>query len=200
MKNKINFIALAAGISTLLLIAISQFIPWWQFTAGTPANTQVNFSPTNLNLSVKGTAVTIPLILALNIACILTLLASGIVLTIYSLKPTQPYSKHLIGFAYSKPVAVVVIFVAALIAVPLIIQALAGISLPLTGSTLLQIPNSLSAQGTNQSVNVSASINWPFYFAIIVAGLSVAARIYHRKMITNPTPSATPTPPAPPLQ
>ena len=60
MMQKINFIALAAAISTLVLVAISLFVPWWQLTAMNPANVQVNFSPVNLNLIVSGSAVSIP--------------------------------------------------------------------------------------------------------------------------------------------
>ena len=104
MMQKINFIALAAGISSLLLIAISVFVPWWQFSAGSPANFQINFSPVNVNLTHSGASIAIPLVLALNIACLLTLLAGGITLTIYALKPTKSYSKQLLGFGYKKPI------------------------------------------------------------------------------------------------
>lgn len=132
MMEKINFIALAAGISSLLLIAISYFVPWWQFKAGSPANFQLNFSPVNFSISHSGGSIVVPLVLALNIACLLTLLAGGITLTIYALKPTQSYSKQLLGFGYKKPIYTLVTFIAILIAVPILIQFVTGVSVPLT--------------------------------------------------------------------
>ena len=140
MQIKINFIALAAGISSLVLIAISMFVPWWQFTVGNPANVQVNFSPVNFALSQSGTSLAIPLVLALNIACLLTMLAGGIILTIYAIKPAEPYSKQLLGFGYKKPLYTVVAFAAILIAIPMIVQSFAGFSLPINGSASVSPP------------------------------------------------------------
>jgi hypothetical protein len=179
MQTKINFVALAAGISTLLLVVVSLFVPWWQFTVGTPVNAQIDFSPVNVNLSVSGASVAIPLILALNIACLLTLLAGGIVLTIYSVKPTAPYSKQLLGFGYKKPLYVLVAFIGVIVALPIIAQSLGGFNLPLIGAT------TITSQDSSTSVNVSAALNWPFYLAFVATGLCIAARFYHRK-ITAP--------------
>lgn len=186
MQTKINFIALAAGACSLLLIAISIVVPWWQFTIGDPANVQVSFSPVNFNLAHSGTSIAIPLIFALNIACLLTLFASGIVLTIYAIKPAEPYSKRLLGFAYRKPLYTVVAFVAILIAVPLIAQALGGFSLPINGSA------TVSPNGANGSALVSAALEWPFYFGIVVAALSIAARIVDGRIVK---PQVLPPPP-----
>ena len=193
MMQKINFIALAAGISSLLLIAISYFVPWWQFSAGSPANFQINFSPVNVNFTHSGASIAIPLVLALNIACLLTLLAGGITLTIYALKPTKSYSKQLLGFGYTKPIFTLVAFIAILIAAPIIIQAFTGVSVPINGSAII------SPKGSSQSASASAVLNWPFYFAIVVTGLSIAGRFYHRRInkptLVTPTPTiVTPTP------
>jgi len=188
METKINFVALAAGISSLLLIAISLFVPWWQFSVGSPANVQINFSPVNFNFSHASTSIAIPLVSAVNIACLLTLLAGGIILTIYALKPTEPYSKQLLGFGFKKPIYTLVAFTAILIAVPIIMQVLVGISVPINGSAII------SPNGSNQSASVSTLINWPFYFAIVVAGLCVGARLYHRN-ITKPITIAPGVPP-----
>lgn len=180
MQNKINFIALAAGIASLLLIVVSLFVPWWQLTLSSPANVQVDFSPVNFSVSHSGTLLAIPLVFALNIACLLTLLAGAIILTIYAVKPTKSYSKQLLGFGYKKPLYTVAAFVAVLIAVPLVLQVVAGINLPVNGSAIV------SAKGANQSASGSAILEWPFYFAIVVAGLSVAARIVHGR-VTKPS-------------
>lgn len=188
MQNKINFIALGAGIATLVLSVVSMFIPWWKFMAGNPAIVQVNFSPVNFNLVVSGAPIYVPLVLALNIACLLTLLAAGIVLTIYSIKPAQPYSKRLLGFGYKKLLYVLVAFIAEIIAVPLIVQTFAGVSLPLFGTAAIRLSQQMAPQGSNLSVNVSAYFEWPFYLAIVVTGLSIAARFYHRKIASSQPP------------
>ena len=73
MQNKINIVALVAGISTLVLIVISIFVPWWQLVVGNPSIATVNISPVNLNLALLGNSLTVPLVLAINIAVALTL-------------------------------------------------------------------------------------------------------------------------------
>jgi len=63
-----------------------------------------------------------------------------------------------------------------------------GFTIPLTGSSILSLPQGMGPDGTNISVNVSAGFGWPFYIAIVVAGLCVVTRVYHRKIaVTNTT-------------
>ncbi len=94
MMEKINFVALVAGISTLVLIVVSFFVPWWQLAVGSPMLASVNVSPVNLNLALLGNSITIPLIYALNIASALSLGSGGIIMLIYSVKPDKSYSKN----------------------------------------------------------------------------------------------------------
>ena len=184
MLNKINVIALTAGISTLLLIAISVFVPWWQFTVGKPTIAQINFSPVNFNLSLLGTSMTIPLIWATNLACFLTLASGGIIMLIYSLKPNKTYSNRLLGFGYKQPIYAVILFVIELVALTTLVKSFSGFDFPLMGSGVLQIPQSMiPGSGVNVSVSVMAALQWPFYFAIIVVGLCVTARLYHPKKL-----------------
>ena len=196
MQSKINIIALAAGISTLLLIAISLFVPWWQFNVGNPAIASVNVSPVNLNLAFLGDSLTIPLVYALNIASALSLASGGIIMLIYSLRPNKSYSKKLLGFGYKKPLYAVILFVAALISMSFLVPTFSGFAIPLTGSGSMSLPRGMAPDGVNISVAVSAGFVWPFYFAIVVAGLCVAARFYHRKLDAND--AVLPLPPPPP--
>ena len=195
MQNKINIIALAAGISTLLLIAISIFVPWWQFTVGNPAIATVNVSPVNLNLALLGNSLTIPLIYALNIASALSLASGGIIMLIYSVRPNRSYSKKLLGFGYKKPLYAVILFVVALLSMSFMVQRFSGFAIPLAGSGAMSLPESMMPEGANVSVAVSAGFGWPFYFAIVVAGLCVAARVYHRKLVANDAVLPPPPPP-----
>ena len=180
--RKINAIALTAGIITLVLIAASYFVPWWQLTVGNPALATVNFSPLNMNFELFNNIMTIPLILALNISCLLALLAGGLILIIYSVVPTKPYASKLIGYAYKPPLLAVVLFVIEVVGLTLSVKAFTGFDFPLIGVGAVGLPAGLAPGGISISVNVSAAFLWPFYLAIAVTVLCVAARIYHRKM------------------
>ena len=185
MDRKYNWLALAAGISTLLLILVSLFVPWWQLTVGDPAIANANLSPVNMNFGLLGTSLTIPLVWALNIATLLSLAAGAIVMLIYAIKPAKPYSKSLLGFAWNKPLFAVVLFAIEVVVLTVLPNAFVGFGFPLAGSANVQLPQSI-AEGANISVGVSTGFMWPFLFAIIVAGLGVAARIYHRKLAVPP--------------
>jgi len=181
MQTKINFIALAAAISSLLLVAISVFVPWWVLSISSPVNAQVNFSPVNFNLSHSGAAIAIPLISALTVACLLTLLAGGIMLAIYSVKPTESYSRRLLGFGYKKPLYTLAAFVVILFATSILLHAFMGITLPINGS------EQIAPRGASASASVSGVLNWPFYFAIAVTGLCIVGRAVHGKVAQPPT-------------
>ena len=139
MTNKINYIALTAGVLTILLIVVSLFVPWWKFTVGTGL-AEAEFFSSQTEFSLLGTAITIPLIYAVNIASLLTLLAGGIVMLIYSVRPDKSYSKKLLGFAYKKPLTAVIIFAVGIIAIVMLANAFSGLSVPLAGAGTIQLP------------------------------------------------------------
>lgn len=192
---KINLIALIAGIASIVLIAVSVFVPWWQFTIGNPKPlAQVNFSPLNFNMDLLGTSITTPLIFALNLACFLTLLSGSIVMIIYSIKPNKSYSKKLLGFGWTKPLYAVILFVVEIVVLVVAANMIAGINLPISGATTMQPPSGILTGDVNLTVNVFAYFQWPFYLSIAVAALSVAARIYHRKISIAVAPQSIPQP------
>jgi hypothetical protein len=197
MANKINLVALAAGIATLVLIVVSVFVPWWQFTVGKPALAQVNFSPANFNFALFGNSITMPLILAINVIFILTLVSGAITMIIYSIKPNKSYSKQLLGFGYKKPLYAVIAFVVEIVLLVTLANTLSGFNVPLSGAATMQLPQNIvpGNAGVNVGVDVLAAFGWPFYFAIVVAGLCVAARIYHRKIVADAV--LPPLPPQP---
>jgi len=149
---------------------------------------KVNASPVNTNFGVLDTSFTIPFILALNIVSLLTLLASGIAMIIYSIIPRKSYSKHLLGFGYKKPLFTVLFFVIGLVVTTVILQAVLSLNVPLMGSTTSTLPIPF-VSGITLSVLLSAGFQWSFWLAVVAAGLCIAARLYHRKVA--PTPSAT---------
>jgi|WetSurMetagenome_2_1015567.scaffolds.fasta_scaffold10871_5 hypothetical protein len=180
--RKINALALAAGVTTLVLIAASYFIPWWQLTVGNPVLATVNFSPLNLNFALFNNIITIPLIWALNISCLLTLLAGGLILIIYSVVPTKPYASRLLGYGYKQPLIAVILFVIEVVGLTLSVKAFTGFNFPLIGAGTVGLPAGLAPAGISISVDISAAFLWPFYLAIVVTVLCIAARFYHRKI------------------
>jgi hypothetical protein len=185
--TKFNWFGLAGGITTLLVIAASMVYPWWQLTVGDDLM-KINASPVNTNFGFLDTSFTIPFIWALNIVSILTLLASGIAMLIYSLIPRKSYSKHLLGFGYKKPLFTVLFFVISLVVITMILQAVLSLNVPLMGSTTSTLPIPF-VSGVTLSVLLSAGFQWSFWLAVVAAALCIAARLYHRKVA--PTPPAT---------
>jgi hypothetical protein len=182
--TKFNWFGLAGGAITILMIAVSLFSPWWQLTVGDDLLT-INASPVNMALGFLGTSFTIPLIVALNIVSILSLLASGIVMLIYSIIPRKSYSKHLLGFGYKKPLYAVLFFIIGLIVTTVICQAVLNFNIPLVGSTTSTFPIPFIS-GVTLSVLLSAGFQWSFWLAVVAAALCIAARLYHKKVAAVP--------------
>ena len=182
---KINWFGLAGGATTIVVIAVSLFYPWWQLTVGDDL-LKANASPVNTNFGFLDTTFTIPFIWALNVVSILTLLASGIAMLVYSIIPRKPYSEHLLGFGYKKPLFTLLFFVVGLVAITLILQAVLSINVPLMGSTTSTLPIPF-ASGITISVLMSAAFLWPFWLAVVAAGLCIAARLYHKKVAIAPS-------------
>lgn len=190
MKARINWFGLAGGIATILLIAVSMFVPWWQLTVG-DSLVAANVSPIYTNFSLIGNSFTVPLLFAINLSCILLSLVGGIVMLIYSLRPTRPYAKSLLGFSYKTPLLFVVVFVIGLIALTSIIQAMFSFNVPLLGTTEVNLPSNATA-GMNVKVLLSAGFVWPFYLAIASAVLCIGARLYHKRIL-RPITAAAPS-------
>ena len=182
MSRIINWVGVAAGVFTLLVFAISLYIPWWQITVGDNL-LQVNASPVNTNFGFFGEQFTVPLIWALNLTSILTLFASGVMMLIYSFLPTKPYAKQLLGFSYKKPLYILIAFIISLI-VTISAAGFFGLSVPLMGLANVSLPASLT-MGAQVSASVLASFLYPFYLAIAAVVLCIAARFYHRSIVKN---------------
>lgn len=182
--TKFNWFALAGGVTTILMIAVSLVYPWWQLTVGDDLLT-VNVSPVNMNMGFLGTLFTIPFIWALTLVGLLSLLASAIAMLIYSIFPRKSYSMHLLGFGYKKPLYAVLFFIIGLVVTTIICQAVLSLNIPLMGSTTSTLPIPF-ASGITLTVLLSAGFQWSFLLAIVAATLCIAARIYHGKVAPKP--------------
>ena len=178
--KKCNWFALAGGIILLVLLPISMYVSWWKLTIGQNLIT-VNASPVNTNFNIMGTMFNPALVWAANLTVTLFFLACGIIMLIYAFIPAKPYSKDLLSFAYRKPLYIIIVYVAALIVTLFVMQTALGVSVPFWGSSTVVLPQSLT-MGANISVLVSSVFQWPFWLAIVAAGLFVAARIYHSRV------------------
>ncbi len=197
MTRVINWFGLAAGITTLVMLAVSMFMPWWQLVIGENLLT-VNASPIYTDIGWLGAQFTIPLLWAINIAIILTFAAGGVIMLLYSLIPTKPYAKELLGFSWRKPLYALVFFIVGIIAV-IAIAGMFHLSIPLVGSADFVLPTDLITSGSI-SVTLTAGFMLPFYLAIATAVLCVAARIYHgriNKQMQTQTVANTQVPPPP---
>ena len=188
-----------AGITTILLIVVSLFVPWWVVQVG-DGLFQINTSPLNTNFSIAGSQpFAIPIIWAINLATILTLSAGGILIFIYSLVPAKPYGRKLLDFSYKKPLYSVVFFVISLISLIIVVRSAFGIDIPIIGEQTIRLPQSMTF-GTTVTALVTSNFAWPFWLAIATAGLCVAARLFHNRAVAGRQssfyfPSSPPLPP-----
>ena len=176
MARKINWLGLTAGIVTLVMLVVSFFEPWWQLTVGQNL-IKINASPVYTSFGIFGSQLTIPLIWAANLVAILTFSACGIIMLIYSVVPTKPYAKQLLGFSWKKPLYSVVSFVA-LIVIILLIAGHFNVYIPINGSATVSLPGSCT-HGATVSALVSGAFLLPFWLAVAAAILCIGARLFH---------------------
>ncbi len=206
MKNlhakNVNWFALVGGVLTLVLVVSSLSVPWWQITVGQTL-VRVGLSPVHVSTNIVGYDVAFPIIAAIGWMFTVMLVSVGIVLVVYSVVPTKPYSKRLLGFAYKKPLGILITFIILMLLVTnagtmigtMIIGTMlrpstmsgADLNVPWSGAKTLQLPTSV-AQGTVHGIAVSSEVEWTFWLAVTVAALCVTARVYHKKL-DRPTPA-----------
>ena len=181
VQSKVNWFGLAGGVSVFCLIVVSFFVPWWQLVVGDNLMT-TSVSPLNTNFDLFGNSVSVPLIVALNIAGLISLSAGGILMLVYSVRPLGVHSSRLLGFSYKKPLYSVVFFLAGLMVTVAVVGSLFSISVPLLGSQTSTLPAEYT-EGVTLRVLMTAGFQWPFLLAITAAGLCIGAKVYHQKVI-----------------
>ena len=189
MERRINWFGLAAGIITIVVLAVSLFVPWWQLTIGDKL-LQVNASPLNTNFGLLDLHFTVPLLWAWNLVSVLIFAAAGVVMLIYSIFPTRSYSKELLGFSYKKPLYILLSFFIGLL-VMIAIAGVIGFSVPAVGTSNIALPSQFMPIGLSVSALVSAGFQLPFYLAIAAAALCIVARLYHGRIIRQSLAAAT---------
>jgi hypothetical protein len=170
----VNWYGFIAGVLTFVVLVISLFIPWWQLTVGDNL-IKVNASPVNTNFGLFGTSFTLPILWALNIFS-----TSGFIMLFYSLNPTKPYARQLLGFSYKKPLYSLVTFLSSLLIITST-ASLLNVNVPLLGSSTMSLPASI-AMGVSINAAVSGEFQLPFWLAIVTAALCIIARLQHGQL------------------
>jgi Na+/proline symporter len=79
----------------------------------------------------------------------------------------------------------VILYLAGLLVMTFATQAFLGQGIPITGSANLTLPSTMT-MGANIIILITSAFQWPFYIAIVAAGLSITARFYHTKLAKAP--------------
>ena len=192
LKN-INWIGLVNGILLIAVILLSLYNPWWQLRIGDFG--YANFSPLNTAFSFLGITFLIPLLTAINISCLLLLSISAALMITYSVNPTKQYSKQLLCWSYKKPLAILITFIVAIVALSLLTSFIANkyaqidFTLPIMGTSVIQVPSEMLCElsGFQISIAVSGAFQWTFFLAIAASILCIVARIFHDKNVAYTT-------------
>lgn len=193
MQNKMNWFGIASSISIFTLIVVSIFVPWWQVSVGSVDSPLANFqvSPMSNNFSFLGQTFTFPLIMAINISVIISLIAGGIAILIYSINPQKSYANKLLSFSYRKPLYALLIFVIGLIVTIILTKSVTGLDVPLMGSTNSAVDGSIiqSLLGDISISNVlfTAGFQWPFLIVFVSALLCIMTRYYDSRILPTST-------------
>jgi hypothetical protein len=187
---KRNWFALAAGVLMFATVASSLSSPWWKVQVGSGLLT-VNIDPFFTNFNILGVSYVVPILFALNVGTAALFIAGGIALIVYTVKPVESYSKHLLSFGWKRPLYVTVGFIAILAlflhVAPIAVNAMAHSIIaptpivPLMGSSTIQLPSGISEVPAQVTITAAATFTYSFFLGVATAVLSVAARIHHRR-------------------
>ena len=192
-KN-VNWLGLISGILLLAVVPLSFINPWWQLRIGDFGS--ANFSPLKNDFSFLGITFFMPLLTAINISCLLLLSISAALMIVYSVDPTKTYSNQLLGWSYKNPLAILITFLGGIVALSLLASYIAkqyahiDFTLPIMGTTLIQVPSELLGEfsGAQIGLAVSGAFQWTFCLAIAATVLCLATRISARaKPVANAT-------------
>jgi hypothetical protein len=199
-KN-INWLGLVSGLLLLAVIPLSLYAPWWQLRIGDFG--YANLSPLNSSFSLLDITFMIPFLTAINVSCLLLLSLSAVFMIAYSVNPNKEYSKPLLYWSYKNPLAILIVFLVALVALsqiaPFIVHQYAQIAftLPIMGTSIIQAPSELlgGLSGVQINIAISGAFQWTFYLAIVASVLCTATRILYSKapFIVKPAADATVT-------
>jgi len=189
---KRNWFALITSVLMFATVVSSQFSPWWKAQIGSDLVT-VNADPFFTSFNILGASYIIPIIFALNVGTAALFIASGIALIVYTVKPAEKYSKHLLSFGWKRPLYVAIGFIATLASLlyitPTAINAMAHNIVtptpivPLIGSSTIQLSSNILNIPVQITITTTATFTYSFFLGMVTAALSIAARIHHHRIL-----------------
>ena len=194
-----NLFALAAGVLMLIVVVLSIFVPWWKLQIGSGTGLMtVNANPFYTSFGLLKLTFVIPILFAINVGTIALFTASGVIFIIYSFKPRKSYSKHLLSYGWKRPlytiIGFIIVIMIVLYVVPDVINSMGHTSAvpvplaPLMGSSVIQLPSGFfgNSNSIQMGITVITTFEYTFYLGVAAAVLGIVARIYHRRMVSNP--------------
>lgn len=193
LKNRlsiINWFGVAAGALMLILPFLGA---WWRAEVGTGA-LEFGISPFYYNVSIMGESLTSSLVGYVVLAAQLTSIIGGALLIVGSLGTDQWWGKKLMRFGAMKMVWFVVSLVAVLLVGAFLLNNVlpgflsnaggGGADMQLEAPYLIGTSTStIQQENVSFSAPISTSLTPIFWVAVLTAGLGVAARIYHGKLM-----------------
>ncbi|KXB03135.1 hypothetical protein AKJ48_04190 [candidate division MSBL1 archaeon SCGC-AAA261O19] len=188
----INWFGIGAGI---LMLALPFLGAWWQAEVGTGAM-ELAFSPFYYHVSFLEQTLTSPLVGYFILAAKLMIIIGGALMITGSMATDRWWGKKLMRFGAMKVFWFLIILIALLLLGAFFVNNfLPGI---LSGmveggggvTTQFQVPyiagsttSTIQASGATISAPISTSLTSAFWIAVITAGLGIAARIYHGRLV-----------------
>lgn len=188
----INWFGIGAGILMLILPFLGA---WWQAEVGSGAM-ELAFSPFYYHVSFLEQTLSSPLVSFFILAAQLTIIIGGVLMITGSIATDQWWGKKLMRFGAMKVFWFLIMLIALLLLgaffvnnfLPNMLSGMAGGGGGMT--TQLQVPyimgsstSTIQASGATISAPISTSLTPMFWVAVLTAGLGIAARIYHGRLV-----------------
>jgi len=188
--RSVNFLGLIAGV---LMIALPFLGPWWIAKVGTGA-IEIALSPFDMSISVLGQQIQSDIVALFLLAEAIAMIIAGVFMVLASVAPRSWWSKRLFRFGVMKPFWAVVILIILVVAGAFVVNNIlpsflsnmvsgTGASIQLEVPYLVGTANSVIQAGSQIMITapINLSLAMPFWVAVAVAVLGIAARINHRK-------------------
>lgn len=187
-----NWLGAVAGA---LMVVLPFLGPWWVGRAGAGAF-EVSFSPFDVSINLLGNPIHSNIVDLFLLAAKIAMILGGVFLILGSIFAKRWWSKRLVRFGLMKPFWSVVGIVALLVlgalianyVLPTLLSNLVaggatGVTIDLNIPYVVGTSNSTIRIGDMATITapISFSLTWVFWFAVAVAALAIAARVYHRR-------------------
>ncbi len=189
-RLSINFLGIVAG---MLMIMLPFLGPWWIARVGEGAM-EIALSPFDISITLLGQPIQSDLVDLGLLATKIAMIVTGVLLIIGSLSSRSWWSKHLVRLGVMKPfwavVGLIVLLVISAILINNVLHHVISNFVEVSGVTMeFQVPYIIGRSTTTIDVGgiatitapIQLSLTTPFYAAIAVSVLGIAARIYHRR-------------------